>query len=78
MKHYDSHVVALANEVAEKLGDKESINAYLQICEQYNEAHVRKILEKVQSIPIREIRKTPGALFTFLIRNHARRVHPWD
>jgi hypothetical protein len=78
MKHYDSRVTELANEVAAKLGDKESINAYLNICEQYSEEHVRKVLEKVLSIPIREIRKTPGALFTFLVRNHARRVHPWD
>lgn len=70
--------MALANEVARKLNDIESINSYLNICDQYKEEHVRKILEKVLSIPISQIRKTPGALFTFLIRNHARREYLGD
>ena len=70
MQKYTPEVVSLANEVAEKLNDVASINAYLRICDKYKEEHVRKILDKVLSIPISQIRKTPDALFTFLVSQH--------
>lgn len=70
MKIYTPEVISLANEVAEKLNDVASINAYLRLCEKYKEEHIRRILDKVLSIPISQIRKTPGALFTFLVAQH--------
>lgn len=68
MKTYSNEVITLATEVAEKLNDIQSINAYLTICDRYKEERIRKVLDKVLSIPISQIRKTPGALFTYLIQ----------
>lgn len=79
MKIYTPDVIAFANEIAEKLNDKQSINTYLKIAERYKEEHIRRILDKVLSIPPNEIRKTPGALFTFLImQRHESRYYGRD
>jgi hypothetical protein len=78
MKTYTPEVISLATYVAEKLNDVASINAYLRICEKYKEEHVRRVLDKVLSIPMSQIRKTPGALFTFLVSQHEPRIYSRD
>jgi len=62
----------LAKELAEVLNDHDSIQFYRDCTERYSEDFLRKKLQKVMSIPENQIRKTRGALFTFLLRNHAR------
>lgn len=65
----------LAIEIAEVLNDKESLPLYLRYTSQYSPAFLRDILKKVLSIPQEKIRKTRGALFTYLVENHAKHKH---
>ena len=79
MKHYEPKVIKLANELAETLRDRDSLALYLKFADTYQEDHLRKILAKVMSIPESQIRKTRGALFTYLISNqHGSSNHSRD
>lgn len=78
MKQYEPRVIALANEIAETLEDRESLNAYLYYADKYKEDYLFKILDKVMSIPAEDIRKTRGALFTYLLKNHGKGEHTRD
>lgn len=68
---YDPHEHKLANEIAETLGDRDSIALHLQYVRKYKEAFLRKTLAKAMSIPEHKIRKTRAALFVFLINQGA-------
>ncbi len=68
----------LAEELAETLDDKESLPFYCDLTEKYSEAFLRAKLRKVMSMPSDQIRKTRGALFTYLIRQHERRYDTRD
>ncbi len=57
----------LAREIADALGDNESLTIHIGFAEKYSEAFLRKTLQKVLSIPEDQIRKTRGALFTYLV-----------
>ena len=59
----------LAREIAYALNDMESLPVHISFAEKYSEAFLRKTLQKVLSVPDNQIRKTRGALFTFLV-NH--------
>lgn len=71
--HYEPHEIKLANEIAEALGDRDSLPAHLQYVRKYKEAFLRRILEKVLSLPKEKIRKTRAALYTFLINHNSSR-----
>jgi hypothetical protein len=60
----------LANEIAEALNDREALTLYLAFTRKYHEAFLRKILVRVLSVPEEKIKKTRGALFTYLIGQH--------
>lgn len=60
-----------AYELAEALNDTDALQVYINFTEKYSEKYLREILTKVLSIPERKIRKTRGALFTFLVKQHA-------
>jgi hypothetical protein len=62
----------LAMELADSLNDTESLQAYVTFTEKYSEEFLRKVLTKVLSIPENKIRKSRGALFTFLIKQNAQ------
>lgn len=62
----------LAIEIAESLDDLEALPLYQDFTERFHEDLLRKILMKVLSIPSDKIKKTRGALFTYLVKNHAR------
>ena len=70
MKDYAPQEVRLANEIAETLNDRGSLQLFLHFAEKYKEEHLRSILEKVMSIPERKIKKTRGALFTYLVSQY--------
>ncbi len=77
MKNYEPHEIRLANELAETLKDREALPYYLSLTKKYHEDHLRKVLAKVMSIEASQIRKTRGALFTYLVNqqyghNHSR------
>lgn len=70
MQTFEPNEVKLANEIAEKLKDRDSIALFLTYCRKYKEEFLRGILERVLSLPERQIRKSRGALFTFLVNQH--------
>lgn len=67
MNPYDPYEIRLANEIADTLNDKEALQLYLQFTRRYKEGFLRKVLARVMSIPENKIRRSRGALFTFLI-----------
>ena len=75
MQHYEPHEVKLANEIAETLKDKDALPLFLAYVRKYKEDHLRRILAKVMSIPEASIRKSRGALFTFLVNQHGGSNH---
>lgn len=58
----------LALELADALNDRESLQAYLGFTRKYSETFLRRILTRVLAIPESKIKKTRGALFTFLVK----------
>lgn len=70
MKEYAPQDVRLANEIADTLQDRGSLQLFLHFVEKYKEEHLRRVLEKVMSIPERKIKKTRGALFTYLVSQY--------
>lgn len=60
----------LAREIADALDDNEALPIYEGFACKYTEDFLRKILQRVLSIPQDQIRKTRGALFTYLIKQH--------
>jgi len=70
----------LALELAETLQDHNSLTLYQQFAEKYEEEFLRKVLERVLSIPKDKIRKSRGALFTFLVNQHEKQPsnNSWD
>lgn len=66
----------LAHEIAVTLDDMEALPLYTSFCKKYSEAFLRKMLLRVMSVPDHKIKRTRGALFTFLVQQHAQRS--WD
>jgi hypothetical protein len=62
----------LALELANALNDMDSLQAYIGFTQKYSEQYLRQVLTKVLSIPENKIRKTRGALFTYLVKQHAQ------
>ena len=63
----------LAEELADTLSDQDSLPFYRDMVLKYSETFLREKLKKVMSIPQDQIRKTRGALFTYLIHQHEHR-----
>ncbi|HAO09429.1 MAG TPA: hypothetical protein DCQ50_21155 [Chryseobacterium sp.] len=70
MREYAPHEVRLANEIADTLQDRGSLQLFLHFAGKYKEEQLRALLEKVMSIPERKIKKTRGALFTYLVSQY--------
>lgn len=64
---YDPYERRLANEIAETLKDRDSLVMHLQYVRKYKEDYLRKVLNKVMTLPEDKIRKSRAALYTFLI-----------
>lgn len=73
--YMDEESNLLVLEIAELLHDKESLPLYLRYTSQFSQSFLRDILKKVLSIPDEKIRKTRGALFTYLVENHGKHKH---
>ena len=63
----------LAREIAGALGDMDSLANHITFANKYSEAFLKKTLQKVLSIPEDQIRKTRGALFTYLVHQNGGR-----
>ena len=60
----------LAYELAKALDDLDSLTVYFTFVETYQEAFLRKILHKVMTVPQEQIKRSRGALFTYLVKQH--------
>lgn len=60
----------LAREIADALNDNDSLAVHIGFAEKYSEGFLRKTLQKVLSMPQDQIRKTRGALFTYLVKQN--------
>ena len=60
----------LAREIADALDDMGSLPVHIGFVEKYSETFLRKTLQKVLSLPQDQIRKTRGALFTYLVKQN--------
>lgn len=60
----------LAYELAKALDDLDSLTVYFTFVETYQEAFLRKILNKVMTVPQEQIKRSRGALFTYLVKQH--------
>lgn len=65
-----------AYELASALNDKEALPVYIAFTRKYQEDFLKRILLRVMSIPDNKIKRTRGALFTYLVNqygsNHSR------
>ena len=75
MIQYEPHEIRLANEIAETLNDRDALPVFLTYTRKYQESHLRRLLAKVMAIPETSIRKSRGALFTFLVNQHGTSSH---
>jgi len=64
---YTPTEIQLANEIAERLNDPDALSLYLSFARQHPHEKLRDLLNKVCSIPEKDIKRTRGALFTFLV-----------
>ena len=71
MEHNKIKETQLAYELADALNDKDAIQMYISYANRFNENLLREVLAKVLAIPENKIRKTRGALFNYLIQQHA-------
>jgi len=60
----------LAYELASALNDKEALGVYIAFTKKYQEDFLKGILLRVMSIPNNKIKRTRGALFTYLVNEH--------
>lgn len=61
----------IAEELAFSLNDRESFQLYKSYAQTYPESLLRKILAEVLAVPIERIKKSRGALFTYLLKKYA-------
>lgn len=69
---YDPYEIKLAHEIANTLGDRDSIALHLQYARKYKEEFLRKTLNKVMSLDESKIKRSRAALYTFLINQSSR------
>jgi hypothetical protein len=67
---YTPTEIQLAHEIAERLNDPEALSLYLGYAKQHPHEKLREILNKVCSLPEKAIRRTRGALFTYLVKQY--------
>jgi len=68
--HYNPIEIQLAHEIAERLNDPEALSLYLSYARQFSHEKLREILNRVTSLPEKQIRRSRGALFTHLVNQH--------
>lgn len=69
---YTPHEIKLATEIAETLGDRDSMALHLMYVRKYQEAFLREKLVKVMAMPEHKIKKSRAAIYVFLINQHSQ------
>lgn len=75
---YSPTEIQLANEIAERLNDPDALSLYLTFTRTYPHQKLRELLNKVCSLPDKDIRRTRGALFTFLVGQYHKYDHGYS
>jgi hypothetical protein len=70
--------IQLAHEIADRLNDPDALSLYLSYARQLPHEKLREILNKVCSIPDRQIRRSRGALFTHLVNQYKEYGHGYS
>lgn len=65
----------LALRIAEALNDRKGLGLYLSYCRKYSRPVIWKAFATAKEIPPDKIRKTRGALFTYLVKKYAQEDH---
>ena len=74
---YTPHQIMLAEELAQTLHDWHSITQYLKFTTQYTEEQLRDVLQRVMDMPQGKIKRSRGALFTYLLQQYdANKQYP--
>jgi nitrate reductase assembly molybdenum cofactor insertion protein NarJ len=68
--HYNPIEIQLAHEIAERLNDPDALSLYISYAQQFPHDKLREILNRVESLPERQIRRSRGALFTHLVNQY--------
>lgn len=63
---------ATAIEIAEAFHDVQHVEIYEYLCETYPEPLIRRAFGVVKELPSSAIKKSRGALFTYLVRKYAQ------
>ena len=63
----------LALEIANALGDEVNLSQYKQYAQKHPEPFLRQILQEVLAYPVAKIRKSRGALFSYLVFKYGRK-----
>ena len=61
----------LAAHIAIALDDRDNYSIYRRLASKYPEELLRKVLAEVRKVPQEKIRKSRGALFTYLVKRYA-------
>ena len=67
-----SEFESAAKEAAQQLGDVENYRAYINLFEKYSKDIIEKALTRVKSLPDEKIKKSRGALFTYLVKQYGQ------
>ena len=65
----------LALDLAEALNDYKNLALYLFYSKKYPESFLRKVLGEVKEIPAEKIKKSKGALFSYLIKKYDKKTY---
>jgi hypothetical protein len=74
---YTSKEIQLAEDIAEALHDQGALSLYLSYTKEVPHDKLRELLAKVCSIPENKIKRSRGALFTYLVSQHKRFGKQW-
>jgi hypothetical protein len=74
--HPQSAEDKLAVEIATEFADLTHLPVYVAFCRRYPQAVIRKAFEATQKFPPEKIRKSKGALFTYLVKHYANQQKP--
>ena len=69
---FDTRLPKKAQKLAEELADSDNVAAYEAIYRNYTEDMIQKALTTVKGVPDDKIKKSRGALFTYLIKQYAQ------
>ena len=74
---YTPKEIQLAEDIAAALNDQEALSLYLSYTQQVPHEKLRELLAKVCSIPSDKIKRSRGALLTYLVSQHKRHGKQW-